>query len=244
MAGGMKMYGKHRFPGRLFVVEGIDGSGKSTQIMLLQKWLQSEGYVVYFSEWNSSPLVHDVTKRGKKKKMLTPMTFSLIHATDFADRTEHHIIPPLKAGAVVLADRYIYTAFARDVVRGVSAKWVRELYAFAVKPTIGFYFRTPLDVAMKRISGGRNAIKYYEAGMDLNLSDDTEESFRLFQGKIIEEYENMIDEFGLITIDATQSIEEQQAQVRKIVSAALTGTKKTKVRRWVDLASLATGSRD
>src|ERR1051325_2994100 len=100
MAGGMKMYGKHRFPGRLFIVEGIDGSGKSTQLMLLKKWLESEGYVVYSSEWNSSPLVHDVTKRGKKKKMLTPITFSLIHATDFADRTEHHIIPPLKAGAV------------------------------------------------------------------------------------------------------------------------------------------------
>ena len=129
MAVGMKMYGKHRFPGRLFIVEGIDGSGKSTQLMLLKKWLDSEGYVVYFSEWNSSPLVHDVTKRGKKKKMLTPMTFSLIHATDFADRTEHHIIPPLKAGAVVLADRYVYTAFARDVVRGVSPKWVRDLYA-------------------------------------------------------------------------------------------------------------------
>ena len=102
MAGGMKMYGKHRFPGRLFIVEGIDGSGKSTQLMLLQKWLESEGYVVYFSEWNSSPLVHEVTKRGKKKKMLTGMTFSLIHATDFADRTEHHIIPPLKAGSVHL----------------------------------------------------------------------------------------------------------------------------------------------
>ncbi len=130
MAGGMKMYGKHRFPGRLFVVEGIDGSGKSTQLLLLQKWLESEGYVVYFSEWNSSPLVHDVTKRGKKKKMLTPMTFSLIHATDFADRTEHHIIPPLKAGAVVLADRYVYTAFARDVVRGVSPQWVRRALRF------------------------------------------------------------------------------------------------------------------
>ena len=172
MAGGMKMYGKHRFPGRLFIVEGIDGSGKSTQLMLLQKWLESEGYVVYFSEWNSSPLVHEVTKRGKKKKMLTGMTFSLIHATDFADRTEHHIIPPLKAGAVVLADRYIYTAFARDVARGVSPKWVRDLYAFAVKPTVAFYFRTPLDVAMKRILGGRDALKYYEAGMDLGLSDD------------------------------------------------------------------------
>lgn len=236
------MYGKHRFPGRLFIVEGIDGSGKSTQLMLLKKWLESEGYVVYFSEWNSSPLVQDVTKRGKKKQMLTPMTFSLIHATDFADRTEHHIIPPLKAGAVVLADRYIYTAFARDVVRGVSPKWVRELYAFAVKPTVAFYFRTPLDVAMKRILGGRDALKYYEAGMDLKLSDDIEESFHLFQGKIIDEYEKMIDEFGLVVIDATRSIEEQQSDVRRIVAEALAGTKRTKVRRWVDLASLARGS--
>ena len=243
MTTGMKMFGKHRFPGRLFVVEGIDGSGKSTQLSLLKKWLESEGYVVYFSEWNSSPLVQEVTKRGKKKKMLTPMTFSLIHATDFADRTEHHIIPPLKAGAVVLADRYVYTAFARDVVRGVSPKWVRELYAFAVKPTVAFYFRTPLEVSIKRILGGRDAIKYYEAGMDLGLSDDLEQSFRLFQGKIIEEYEKMADEFGLVAIDATRSIEEQQAEVRRIVTAALEGTKKTQVRRWLDLASLAKDSR-
>jgi dTMP kinase len=174
--------------------------------------------------------------------MLTPITFSMIHATDFADRTEHHIIPPLKAGAVVLADRYIYTAFARDVVRGVSPQWVRELYGFAVKPTVAFYFRTPLDVAMKRILGGRDALKYYEAGMDLDLSDDIEESFRAFQGRIIEEYEKMVDEFGLVAIDATRSIEEQQAEVRRIVSDALTGTKKTRIRRWVDLASLARGS--
>jgi dTMP kinase len=243
MAGGMKMYGKHRFPGRLFIVEGIDGSGKSTQLMLLQKWLESEGYVAFFSEWNSSPLVKDVTKRGKKKQMLTPMTFSLIHATDFADRTEQDIIPPLKAGAVVLADRYTYTAFARDVVRGVSPKWVRELYAFAVKPTVAFYFRTPLDVAMKRILGGRDAIKYYEAGMDLGFSDDIEESFRIFQSRIIDEYEKMIEEFGLVVIDATQSIEEQQTQVREIVTKALEGTKKTRIRRWLDLASLAKGSR-
>ena len=170
------------------------------------------------------------------------MTFSLIHATDFADRVEHDIIPPLKAGAVVLADRYIYTAFARDVVRGVSPKWVRDLYTFAVKPTVAFYFRTPLDVAMKRILGGRDAIKYYEAGMDLELSNDIEESFRLFQGRIIDEYEKMINEFGLVAIDATRSIEEQQAEVRKIVSHALAGTKKTRIRRWVDLASLARAS--
>jgi dTMP kinase len=242
MSPGMKMYGKHRFPGKLFIVEGIDGSGKSTQLSLLQKWLESEGYVVYFSEWNSSPVVQDVTKRGKKKKMLTPMTFSLVHATDFADRTEHHIIPALKAGAVVLADRYIYTAFARDVVRGVHPDWVRGLYGFAVKPTVGFYFRTPLDVAMKRILGGRDAIKYYEAGMDLEMSDDIEESFRLFQGRIIEEYEKMVSEFGLVAIDATLSIEEQQAQMRQIVTEALAGTKRARIRRWVDLISLAKAS--
>jgi dTMP kinase len=245
MSSAMKMYGKHRFPGRLFIVEGIDGSGKSTQLSLLHKWMESEGYVASFSEWNSSPLVRDVTRRGKKKKMLTPMTFSLIHATDFADRTEHDIIPPLKAGAVVLADRYIYTAFARDVVRGVHPEWVRGLYGFAVKPTVAFYFRTPLDIAMKRILGGRDAIKYYEAGMDLHLSEDNdiEENFRIFQGRIVDEYEKMVDEFGLVVIDATLSIEEQQAQMRQIVTEALTGTKKTRIRRWLDLASLQKGSR-
>src|SRR6266487_6034542 len=213
----METYGSHEYPGRLFVVEGVDGSGKSTQIALLRQWLISEGYTVFFSEWNSSQLVKKTTSKGKKKQLLTPTTFSLIHATDFADRTEHDIIPPLKAGAMVLADRYIYTAFARDVVRGVSSKWVRDLYAFAVKPTVAFYFRTPLDVAMKRILGGRDAIKYYEAGMDLALSDDLEESFRIFQGRIIDEYEKMVGEFGLVVIDASLSIEEQQAQMRQIV---------------------------
>ncbi len=238
----MKIYGKHRFPGRLFIVEGIDGSGKSTQLSLLHKWLESQGYVVFFSEWNSSPLVKTVTRRGKKKKMLTPMTFSLIHATDFADRTEHQIIPPLKAGAVVLADRYIYTAFARDVARGVNPEWLRKLYAFAVKPTVGFYFRISLDEAVRRLRAGRKALKFYEAGMDLGLSDDIEESFHIFQGRIIEQYEKMVEEFGLQVIDATLSIEEQQAQMRQFVTQTMTGTKKTRIRRWLDLASLAKGS--
>ena len=234
----MKMYGKHRFHGKLFVVEGIDGSGKSTQIALLQKWLESEGYVTFFSSWNSSPLVREVTRRGKKKRMLTPMTFSLIHATDFADRTEHHIVPPLKSGALVLADRYIYTDFARDVARGVNPRWVRGLYHFAVKPTLAFYFRISLDEAMKRILGGRDAIKFYEEGKDLKLSDDIEESFRIFQGRIIDEYEKMVNEYGLTVIDASLSIEEQQAQMRQIVSEALAGTKKTRIRKWLDLSTM------
>lgn len=239
----MKTFGKHRLPGRLFVVEGIDGSGKSTQLALLQKWLESEEYGTFFSEWNSSPLVRDVTRRGKKKRMLTPMTFSLLHATDFADRTEQHIIPPLKAGALVLADRYVYTAFARDVARGVNPGWVRNLYRFAVKPTIPFYFRLSVDDAMERLAVGRDALKYYEAGMDRQLSSDVEESFRLFQGAVIGEYDRMIKEFGLVVIDATGSIEEQQTQMRNIVMKALTGVRKTRIRTWVDSNSMARACR-
>jgi dTMP kinase len=217
----MQMYGDHNFPGRLFIVEGIDGSGKSTQLSLLQQWLKREGYMVFFSEWNSSPLIKDTTRRGKAKHMLTPTTFSLIHATDLADRIERHIIPPLKAGAIVLADRYIYTAFARDVVRGVSPRWVRDLYRFAVKPTIGFYFRVPLEISLKRILGARAGLKYYEAGMDLDLSEDIEDSFKLFQSRIKDQYESMIQEFGLTVIDATRPIEEQQYEVRALVQREL-----------------------
>src|ERR1700723_77845 len=215
----VRHYGEHHFPGRLIVVEGIDGSGKSTQLDLLHKWLESKGCGVGFSKWNSSPLVKDTTKFGKKKKMLTAATFSLIHATDFADRTEKSILPLLKAGAVVLCDRYVYTAFARDVARGMDREWVRELYGFAVEPTVAFYFRVPLETAIGRLLDGRDGFKFYEAGMDLGLSDDAEESFRLFQGRIIDEYEKMIPEFGLTVIDATLPIEVQQAQVRQIAKS-------------------------
>jgi dTMP kinase len=205
----------------LIIVEGIDGSGKSTQIQLLHRWLVSEGYGAFFSEWNSSPLVKGSTKIGKKKKLLTPLTFSLIHATDFADRTEHQIAPALKAGAIVSADRYIYTAFARDVARGVPRSWVRNLYDFSVKPDLAFYFRVPLEVSIERILSGRAELKYYEAGMDIGLSTDIVESFKLFQERIMNEYEAMVDEYGLIVIDGTRSIEEQQAEVRRIVKERL-----------------------
>jgi dTMP kinase len=217
----MISYGYHRYPGRLFVVEGTDGSGKSTQLTLLYQWLKSEGYSVFFSEWNSSPLVKDTTRRAKKRRLFTPTTFSLLHATDFADRTERDIIPPLKAGAIVLADRYIYTAFARDVARGCDRAWVRDLYKFAVKPTAAFFFRAPLDVAIERIASARPQLKFYEAGMDMGWSDDEEESFKIFQGKILDEYDSMRSEFGLTLIDATQPIHTQQRQMREIVGRYL-----------------------
>jgi dTMP kinase len=217
----MSLFVPNRYHGKLIIVEGIDGSGKSTQISLLSRWLRAQGYAVTFSEWNSSPLVRQTTRRGKKKEMFTPTTFSLIHATDFADRMESYILPLVKAGAIVCADRYAFTAFARDVARGVSRRWVRNLYRFALRPDLAFYFRVPLDVAIQRILGGRDAIKYYEAGMDLGLSRDVEESFRIFQGRILDEYEAMAEEMGFRVIDATLSIEEQQQQMRQIVEEVL-----------------------
>jgi dTMP kinase len=226
----IKRKGGSGHPGRLFIVEGIDGSGKSTQLSLLHKWLESMGYGVVFSEWNSSPLVKDTTKLGKKKKMLTPATFSLIHATDFADRTEKSILPLLKAGAVVLCDRYVYTAFARDVARGMDRKWVRELYDFAVKPSVAFYFRVPLEIAIGRITTSRDCLKFYEAGMDLGLSDDPVESFRLFQGRILDEYERMVPEFGLTVMDATLPVEVQQSQMRRIAREHLEAAAELRVR--------------
>jgi len=211
----------HEYPGKLFVVEGIDGSGKTTQLALLAKWLSAAGHPVFQTEWNSSALVKAATKTGKKKNALTPMTFSLLHATDFADRLLYNVIPPLKAGMIVLADRYTYTAFARDVARGVDRRWVRELYSFAVKPDLAVYFRVPIDVSVDRLMARRVKLKFYEAGMDMGWSNNPTESFRLFQSKVLEEYDQIVAEYGLNVIDAKTSITEQQRQLRDIVSTNL-----------------------
>jgi len=217
-------------PGKLFIVEGIDGSGKSTQLDLLHKWLVSQGYLVVATEWNSASIVKQTTRRGKKRRLLTPMSFSLIHSADFASRTYQQILPALRGGAVVLADRYVFTAFARDAVRGVSREWLRDLYSFAVQPSLAFYFDVPLAEAITRIRGGRAQLKYYEAGLDLGLSSDPEESFARFQGLIRNEYEQLVDEFGLIRMDATKTLIRQQRLMREIVRPHLT-----------DIVKLSTG---
>jgi dTMP kinase len=203
--------------GKLIAVEGLDGSGKSTQLHLLQRWLESEGVKVFFTEWNSSEIVRIATRKGKKRKLLTPTTFSLIHATDFGDRYERQILPLLQAGYVVLADRYMFTAFARDVVRGCDPEWVRSVYSFAIPPDFTFYFRVPLETALDRILSGRPSLKYFEAGMDLGLSADPYESFRIFQGRILEQYERMKDEHGFRTIDATRAVRTQHYEVRSLL---------------------------
>ena len=209
-----KTFSQLGYPGRLVAVEGVDGSGKSTQVFLLKRWLEMQGLKVFFSEWNSSGLVKSATRRGKQQKILTPTTFSLIHATDFADRYERQLVPLLKAGYIVLCDRYKFTAFARDTVRGCSPDWVRKLYNFAALPDLTFFFKAPLDVSLNRILQGRPQLKYHEAGMDLGLSNDIEESFKLFQGRLLKAYVEMKTEFGLIQINANQPIEKQQELVR------------------------------
>src|SRR5271170_4893351 len=214
----MKTFAELNFPGRLIAVEGLDGSGKSTQIYLLKRWLELQGLKVYFSEWNSSELVKSATSKGKKRELLTPTTFSLIHATDFADRYERHLVPLLRAGYLVLCDRYIFTAFARDVVRGCPPEWVRGIYNFAAMPDLVFFFKAQLEVSLQRILDGRPKLKFFEAGMDLRLSSDLYESFRIFQGRILEQYIAMVDEFKFLVMDANQHVEKQQVLVRKLVS--------------------------
>jgi dTMP kinase len=228
---------RHPYPGKLIVVEGIDGSGKSTQLGLLHRWLVAQGHKVFFTEWNSSELVRRSIRRGKKKDLLTPTTFSLLHAVDFADRLTYRIVPPLKAGMVVLADRYTYTAFARDVARGVHPQWVRAVYSFALRPDLALYFRVPIEVALDRLLTGRAKLKYHEAGMDMGLSRDPVESFRLFQSRVLEIYEALVKEFGLKVVEATTDINTQQQQLRRMVRRMLRTPPGTAADTAVDTAA-------
>ncbi|MBP3925038.1 dTMP kinase [bacterium] len=215
-----KLTEKHNLKGTLVCVEGIDGSGKSTQLALLRDWLKSIGQDVIFTEWNSSPLISQTTKLAKKKNLLSPRTFSLLHAVDFADRLKQVIAPALKAGFIVLADRYAYTAFARDAARGVDPNWVRNVYDFAIKPDLAIYFDIDPKDAMERICFNR-APKFYEAGMDLKLSSDPYESYIIFQSRVIKEYNAMVDEFGLVKLNAMDSIHSKQVKIREMLKNVL-----------------------
>ena len=217
----MKTFAELNFPGRLIAVEGLDGSGKSTQIYLLKRWLELQGLKVFFTEWNSSTIVKTATSKGKKRELLTPTTFSLIHATDFADRYERQLVPLLRAGYLVLCDRYVFTAFARDTVRGCPPEWVRGLYGFAAQPDLTFFFKARLEVSLQRILDGRPQLKYFEAGMDMHLSGDPYESFRLFQGRILEQYLAMSTEYNFLVMDGNQTVEAQQSVVRQLVAGKI-----------------------
>lgn len=211
---------EHGYPGLLVVVEGTDGSGRTTQIQRLREWLAVESYGVVVSEWNTSSLMSNVISKAKEGNLLNATTFSLLYCSDFAYRLENQIIPALKAGLVVVADRYIHTAFARDVVRGVSPVWVRQLYDFAPKPDGIFYLNMNCNALLKRIIS-TSGLDYYESGRDIGLSTDFYDSFKLYQSRIIAEYSKMTEEFGFYTINGMHSVNTIQEELRMKIKEML-----------------------
>jgi len=203
--------------GLLIAVEGMDGSGKSTQAMLLFNWIRALGLPVHHTEWNSSPVVAHATKVGKDTKRLKPQTFHLIHAADFADRWSKQIEPMLEVGGIVICDRYKFTAMARDGARGVEQTTIEANYAFAREPDITLYFDIPPEVGYDRIVRGRPTLNFYEAGLDMGWTFDPFESYKILQGKIKEIYDSLVSEKRILRVDATGSVAEVQTRVRDLI---------------------------
>jgi dTMP kinase len=208
------------YPGRIIAVEGTDGVGRSTQLRLLREWLEVQGYGVIETDWTQSPLMQPTIELAKSSNTLNKLTFVLLYATDFADRLEKEIIPALKAGFIVLADRYIFTALARAGVRGVDRAWLRGLYGFAIAPHLVFYLKVDIETLIRRVlaSGG---MEFWEAGMDLKLGDDIYDSFRAYQSKMLREYNQLADEFGFRVVDARRPVETIQSELRRQIEAFL-----------------------
>ncbi|OLD63614.1 MAG: dTMP kinase [Acidobacteria bacterium 13_1_40CM_2_68_5] len=224
---GAKFYG-HGLPyagvrdlkGTLITLEGTDGVGRTTQVALLKEWLEVQGYGVIETGWTRSELMSETIGAAKAGHNLNQLTFSLLYATDFADRLEKIILPALRSGFVVLADRYVFTAFARSVVRGADPVWIRSVFGFALVPDLTLYLKTDADTLVRRVLGSRG-IDYWESGMDMHLGTDLFESFRKYQWRLIRQYNRMAREFGFVTVDATLGVDEIQARIRRRVQALL-----------------------
>ncbi len=215
---------KNGYEGLLIVIEGTDGSGKSTQLELLKKSIQDKSYGVMVSEWKTSRLIANVIDDAKDRNLLNATTYSLLYAADFADRLENQIIPALKSGFIVLLDRYFYTALARDVVRGQNIEWVKNLYEYAPEPDLVFYLDMPVDVLLKRIIG-TTGLDFYESGRDVGFSTDFYKSFEIYQNKCLEQYNKMKDIYNFISIDGTKSIQDihkiMNDEVQKLLDSGI-----------------------
>lgn len=215
---------KHGYEGLLIVIEGTDGSGKSTQLEHLKKSIQAQSYGVMVSEWKTSRLIANVIDDAKDRNLLNATTYSLLYAADFADRLENQIIPALKSGFIVLLDRYYYTALARDVVRGQDIEWVKNLYDYAPEPDLVFYLDMPVDVLLKRIIG-TTGLDFYESGRDVGFSTDFYKSFEIYQKKCLEQYNNMKSEYNFKSIDGTLPIKDihniMNTEVQKILDSGV-----------------------
>jgi dTMP kinase len=208
------------YPGRLIAIEGTDGVGRSTQIQLLREWLEVKGYGVVETGWTRSPLMQPTIELAKASNTLNKLTFVLLYATDFADRLEKEIIPALKAGFVVLSDRYIFTALARAGVRGIDRAWLRSLYGFAIAPHLVFYLKVDVTTLIGRVLAARG-MDFWESGMDLKSGDDIYDSFRAYQSRLLREYGSMADEFNFRVLDARRPIDQIQEELRRQVAAFL-----------------------
>ncbi|MBN2338529.1 MAG: thymidylate kinase [Acidobacteria bacterium] len=219
--------------GKLIVIEGTDGVGRTTQIEQLKRWLEVEGYAVATTGWTQSALMGKAIDAAKSGHTLNINTFSLLYAADFADRLEHEIIPSLRAGFVVLADRYIYTAFARSVIRGADRRWIRKTYGFALEPNSVFYMRLQIEDLIPRVinsqtfhkryweDGAGEGMDYYESGMDLRLGEDFYDSFIEYQRRMLKEFDRMTREFGFHVVEAARSFEEVHRELKQGILAVL-----------------------
>lgn len=210
-------------PGKLIVIEGTDGVGRSTHVNLLHDWLESKGKGVLVTGLTRSPLVGEGLKAAKETKYLGHLTMTLFYATDFADRLEHEIIPALRAGFVVIADRYLHTLLARDRVRGAESSWLRDLYGFALVPDAVFYLSVDVDTLIPRVLRA-GKLNYWEAGMDLGLADNLFDSFREYQSRLLAEFDAMTKEFAITVIDSKGSINSVQTRLRKKIEKLFKGT--------------------
>ena len=200
--------------GKLIAIEGTDGCGRSTQVALLKNWLEVRGYAVVETGWARSNLMHKSIEMAKSGNTMDRMTFTLLYATDFADRFENLIIPALKSGHIVLTDRYIFTAIARDVVRQTDTKWIRDLFSFALVPDLVLYMKIDIESLIPRaIEGG--GMNYWEAGMDMHMGQDLFDSFVNYQSTLIDQYNKLAKEFDFEVIDAGKSVEEIQEDIRE-----------------------------
>jgi dTMP kinase len=201
----------------LIVIEGTDGVGRSTQIELLRPWLELQGYAVSNTGWTRSPLLHETINEAKAGHQLTVITFSLLYAADFADRLEHEILPALQAGFIVIADRYMYTAFARNTAMGADPGWTRDLFGMALVPDLVLYFDIDVETLVPRVVQGKG-MDYWESGMHLALGTDLFDSFQRYQRNLIEEYRRLASEFGFVVVDARRSIDDVQNELRTHIS--------------------------
>ena len=212
----------HGYPGWLVVVEGVDGSGRATHLELLELWLKVQGYAVVRSDWNSSKLVARTIRDARKQQSLTPLTYSVLHATDVAARQESDIIPALKAGFVVLVDRYIFTAIARDTARGVDRDWIYNLYSFAIKPDLAIHLRIPTDLSLERIRSLAGDVSFEEAEESASVRGAMQ-SFVEFQDRVVREYDVLGQQFGTVAVDAARPVHAIQMDVRRHVQSVIEG---------------------